>query len=170
LISPGIDVTNLIFPNDDMAWVYWRYSTDNVSAGKNVNRKNVNMAVVAYVTTQDRLKLDEYLRALGKSVRYCDTDSFIYIQKVDEAPKVETGDYLGDLADELEEFGSGSKIEEFVLGGPKNRGFTVFCSAKGKLTSKCKGYNRELQFTGGKLYFFEKNDSGRQHTAACTQS
>jgi len=28
-------------------------------------------------------------------------------------------DYLGDLTDELEEFGSGSYIEKFVSGGPK---------------------------------------------------
>jgi hypothetical protein len=37
LTSPGIEVTNLIFPNDDVAWVSWRYSEDNVAAGKNVN-------------------------------------------------------------------------------------------------------------------------------------
>jgi hypothetical protein len=30
------------------------------------------------------------------------TDSVIYIQKLDEAPKVKTGDYMGDLTDELE--------------------------------------------------------------------
>ena len=72
------------------------------------------MAVAAYVTTQARLKLYEYLSKLG------DTDSVIYIQNVDEPPKVETGYYLGDLTDELEEFDSGSYIEEFVSGGPKN--------------------------------------------------
>jgi len=32
---------------------------------------------------------------------------------------VHTRDYLSDLTDELEEFGSGSYIEEFVSGGPK---------------------------------------------------
>jgi len=32
--------------------------------------KNVNLAVAAYVTTQARLKLYEYLRELGKSVLY----------------------------------------------------------------------------------------------------
>jgi hypothetical protein len=82
--------------------------------------KNVNVAVAAYITTQARMKLYEYLRELGESALYRDTDSVIYIQKVDEAPKVETGDYLGDLTDDLEEFGSGSYIEEFVSGGPKN--------------------------------------------------
>jgi len=61
---------------------------------------------------------------LGKSVLYRDTDSVIYIQNVDESSKVETGDYLGDLTDELEEFSSGSYIEEFVSFGPK---LCIFC-------------------------------------------
>jgi hypothetical protein len=84
LSSPGIEVINLIFRNDDVAWVSWRYSEDNVAAGK-----NVNMAV-AYVIIQARLKLYEYLRELGESVLYCDIESYL-IEKVDEAPKVKTG-------------------------------------------------------------------------------
>jgi hypothetical protein len=53
-----------------VAWVSWRYSEDNVAAGK-----NVNVAVAAYVTTQAPLKLYEYLREFGESALYCDTDS-----------------------------------------------------------------------------------------------
>jgi hypothetical protein len=83
LTSPGIEFRSLIFPNDDVAWVSWRYSEDNVAAGK-----NVNLAVAAYITTQARLKLYEYLRELGESVQHSDTDSVIYIQKLDDAPKV----------------------------------------------------------------------------------
>ena len=75
------------------------------------------MAVAAYVTTQTRLKLYEYLSKLGDSVMYCDTDSVMYIQNEDEPPKVKTAYYLGDLTDELEEFVSGSYIEVFVSGG-----------------------------------------------------
>ena len=56
LTNPGTEVTNLIFPNDAVAWVPWKYSEENVAAGK-----IVNMAVAAYVTTQARLKLYEYL-------------------------------------------------------------------------------------------------------------
>lgn len=63
------------------------------------------MSVAAYVTTQARLKPYEYLREVRESVLYCDVDSVIYIQKVDETPKVETLDYLDDLRDELEESG-----------------------------------------------------------------
>ena len=62
----------------------------------------------------------------------------IYIRNVDEAPKVQTGDYLGDITDEVKEFGSGSYIEEFVTGGPRNYAFLVFCPAtrKRKLSVK----------------------------------
>ena len=82
LTSPGTEVTNLIFPNEEVAWVSWKYSEDNVNTGK-----NVNVAVAAYVTTQARLKLYGYLSELGKSVLYCDVDSVSYVQKEGEPPK-----------------------------------------------------------------------------------
>ena len=85
--------------------------------------KNVNVVVAAYVTTQAQLKLNELLRELGESLLYCDTDLVLYIQNVDETPKVKIGDCLSVVTDELEEFGSGSYIEEFVSGGPKNYAF-----------------------------------------------
>ena len=84
------------------------------------------MAVTAYVTTQARLKLYDNLSELGESVLYCDTDSVIFIQNVDDPPNVRTGDYLGHLTDELEDFGAVSFIEEFVSGGRKNYAFSVF--------------------------------------------
>ena len=46
LRSSGTDVTNLTFSKDEMAWVSWKYSEDNVATGM-----NVNVAVAAYVTT-----------------------------------------------------------------------------------------------------------------------
>ena len=94
LTRPGTEVTSLIFPNNEVAWVSWKFSENNVPTGK-----KVNVAVATYVTVQARLKLYEYLNKLGESVLYCDTDSVIYIQYVDENRKVETGYYLGDLTD-----------------------------------------------------------------------
>lgn len=35
-------------------------------------------------------------------------------------PHFVTGEFLGDMTDELEKFGLSSHIEEFVSGGPKN--------------------------------------------------
>ena len=117
----GTKVTNLIFPIDDVVWVSWKHSEDNIAAGK-----HVSVLVAAYVTTQARLKLYEYLSELGECVLYCDTDSVVFIQNVDEPTKVRTGDYLGHLTDEFEEFGAEYFIEEFVSGGPKNYAFSVF--------------------------------------------
>jgi len=48
---------------------------------------------------------------------------------------VKTGDYLGHLPDEFEEFGSGSFIQEFVSGGPKNYSFSIFSPSTGKHTT-----------------------------------
>jgi hypothetical protein len=74
LTSPGIEVTNLIFSNEEVVWVSWKYAKDNINSGK-----CVNVAVAAYVTTQARLKLYDYLNKLGKSVLYCDTDSVVFV-------------------------------------------------------------------------------------------
>ena len=86
LTSPGTEVTNLIFPNNEVAWISWKYSEDNVATGK-----NVNVAVAAYVITQAWLKLYEYLSQLCPSVLYHDTDSVIYIQNVDEPQNKKQG-------------------------------------------------------------------------------
>ena len=96
------------------------------------------MGIAVYVTTQVRLQRYEYLSELGQSSLYCDTDSVIYIQKGDESTKVKTWDYMGKIADELQDFVSGSYIEEFVSSGPKNYAFSVFCLPAGKRATKCK--------------------------------
>jgi hypothetical protein len=147
LTSPGTEVTNLIFPNDDVVRVSWKYS-ENIAAGK-----NVNVAVAAYVTTQARLKLYEYLRELGESILYCYTDSVIFAQNI-QPQRVKTGDYLGDLTDELEEFGSDSYIQEFVSGGPKNYEFSLFCPSTRKHTIKCKVKGITLYYENSKVVNF----------------
>ena len=60
LTSPGTEVTNLILPNNEVVWISWKFSENNVTEGK-----DINVAVAAYVTTQARLKLYEYLSKLG---------------------------------------------------------------------------------------------------------
>ena len=80
-------------------------------------------------------------------------DSVIYIQNVDELPKVETGYYLGDLTDELE-FGSRSYIEEFVSGGPKNYAFSVFSPTTGKRKTRCKVKGITLNYDNSRVVNF----------------
>ena len=73
------EFTNLILPNYEVLWVFWKHSEENVTTGK-----NVNVAVAAHVTTKARLEIYEYLRELGDPVLYCVTDSMNYVQKVSE--------------------------------------------------------------------------------------
>jgi len=49
------------------------------------------VAVAAYVTTQARLKLFEYVSELGSL--FCTVIQVIFIQNVNDPPKVTTGDY-----------------------------------------------------------------------------
>ena len=53
-------------------------------------------------------------------------------------PKVKTGDYLGDLTNELQEYGYGSFIQEFVSGGPKNYAFSVFSTRQENMQQSVK--------------------------------
>jgi len=73
-------------------------------------------------------------------------------------PKVKTGDYLGDLTDELEEYGSYSFVEEFVSGGPKNYAFSVFCPSTGKRATKCKVKGITLNYENSKGVNFTLRD------------
>jgi len=60
LTSPGTEVAMLVFPNDDVVWVYFKYCQDNIAAWE-----NVNVVVAAYLTTHTGLKLYEYLSECG---------------------------------------------------------------------------------------------------------
>ena len=46
--------------------------------------------------------------------------------------QVPVGSYLGDMTDELKDYGPGSYITQFVSGGPKNYGYIVKSGATGK--------------------------------------
>ena len=84
------------------------------------------MAVAAYVSTQARLKLYEYLSKSVRSLLYCDADSVIFIEKDNDPPNVKTRDYMGDVTHDLEVYGSWSFVEEFLSSGPKTYAFSVF--------------------------------------------
>ena len=77
------------------------------------------MAVNADLITQAQIKLYEYLRDLDGFVLDCNTDSAIYNHNVDETPKLKTGEYLSDLTDEVEEFGSGTQSKSLYRVVPK---------------------------------------------------
>lgn len=74
------------------------------------------------------------------------SDSIIYVSREGEYD-VPTGSSLGQLTDELEEYGPGSYITEFASAGPKNYSYTVFSPTTGQYhqTCKVKGFNLNHQ-------------------------
>ncbi|XP_054257504.1 uncharacterized protein LOC128982573, partial [Macrosteles quadrilineatus] len=113
LINPAVQVNTIQEINQDTLLVNWQNLEE---VGGSLRR--VNVAIAAYTTAQARLKLYEHLKALGAQVIYYDTDSVVYLLS-DNLHKVPTGDYLGEMTDELTDYGPGSFIIAFVSGGPK---------------------------------------------------
>ncbi|KAJ8962391.1 hypothetical protein NQ318_018375, partial [Aromia moschata] len=120
LIDPGIFVNSALPINEDTLVVNWEQKEEAYDI-----LSTVNVVIAAYVTTQARLKLYSYLERLGDRVLYYDTDSVIYVSKEGEY-EPETGNFIGDLTDELEIYGKGCYITEFVPGVPKNYAYKVY--------------------------------------------
>ncbi|KAG5864571.1 hypothetical protein JTB14_026266 [Gonioctena quinquepunctata] len=101
----------------------------------------INENVNVCIATQARLELYSYFEKLQKRVLYYDTNSVIYISKDGENQYgIPTGNFLGDMNDELSEYGAGSYIKEFVSGRPKNYVFEVVTPTNERhITRKVKG-------------------------------
>lgn len=133
LTDPETSVNSVQLINDDIVLVNWQNINE---VGETL--KNANVVIAAYTTAQARLKLYEHLKTLQEQVIYYDTDSIIYIYKKG-ASSIPTGDFLGDMTDELAGYGPGSFIAEFVSGGPKTYGYVVY-------STKDLTYNPNLYF------------------------
>ncbi|KAJ8954503.1 hypothetical protein NQ318_000734 [Aromia moschata] len=105
----------------------------------------VNVVIAAYVTTQVHLKLYNYLELLGGRVLYYDTDSY----------DVPMGEFLGEITDELESYGPGSYITEFVSGGPKKYAYRVFSTRDKEERVVCKVEGISLNYAASQLVNFE---------------
>lgn len=110
-----IQLTSLDFINENLARVTY-VKTESSSP----TLKNRNVVVASFVTAYARLELFDVINKLGENVLYFDTDSIIYINDIDN--EVETGEFLGDLTDELnvDKRDSEKWIEQFCSTGPKS--------------------------------------------------
>lgn len=135
LTSPAIIINTIIPINDDTLLVNYENTEDSYA-----ENPTTNVAIAAFVTAQARLKLYSYLDQLQDRVLYYDTDSVIFVSKPGDAD-ILTGDFLGDMTDELAEYGTGSFIMEFVSGGPKNYSFKLYSTKEmcEKIVCKVKG-------------------------------
>ena len=110
-----IEVCDLNFVNDEILMMRWREKEIFVET-----LPNTNVILAAYTTAYACLHLYNLLSHLQHRVLYFDTDSVVYIHKVDQwNPPL--GDYLGQLKDET----NGVPIATFVSGGAKNYAYQL---------------------------------------------
>lgn len=145
LSNPAIDVANIHDVNDDTLVINYEYKDEAADV-----LSTVNVCIAAYVTTHARLKLYSYLEKLGDRVLYYDTDSIIYISREDEWV-VPTGSCLGEMTDELEDYGHDSYIVVFASGGPKNYSYVVFSPKYHTYYTACKVKGIRLNYNTLKL-------------------
>jgi len=87
LTTPGIEVTNLVFPSDEEIWISWKHAAEEHVP----YLRHINEFISAYVTADARIYLYRYLELLGEKAISCDTDSVIYIQPRHEHGLIESG-------------------------------------------------------------------------------
>ncbi|KAK4872979.1 hypothetical protein RN001_015008 [Aquatica leii] len=139
LTDPSVEAHSLTAVDDDTVILNWDRPAEGI-----VPLKTVNVALATYTTANARLE----------RVLYFDTDSIIFTQKPGEWVPA-TGDFLGDMTDEIECYGPGSKIVEFVSGGPKNYAFKVFSTKSKSYEYTCKVKGITLNFKNAQVVNFE---------------
>ncbi|KYN18723.1 putative DNA polymerase [Trachymyrmex cornetzi] len=121
LSSPEHEIIGILPVNDEVMYVSWRLRREAVVPSP-IN----TVAIAAFTTAQARLKLYEYLEKLNRRVLYYDTDLCIYTSSGDpDDYEPRTGNFLGDITDELVGNGHDSFIETFVSSGPKFYAYVV---------------------------------------------
>ena len=135
-----LEISTLRLCTDDIMEAVYTSVQDNVPK----STKN-NIFIAAFTTSYARLKLYESLDVLQQQVLYYDTDSVVYRWQHGQ-PSIATGDYLGDMKDELE----GDVITEFVSAGAKNYAYET---QQGKVECKVRGFT--LNARGSAILNFE---------------
>jgi len=120
VFDPTVIVHNIQMVDDDMVLVSHTKAEEFIDI-----LPNTNVVLAAYVTAQARLKLYSYIEKLDNRVLYFDTDSLIYLSSKTDVYNVPIGSSLGEMTNELKDFGPNVYISEFVSAGPKNYGYRI---------------------------------------------
>jgi cytochrome c-type biogenesis protein CcmE len=111
----SIEVTSLDFISDNIARTTHRKESCLTTL------PNHNVIIACFVTAYACLELFNVLHKLGSNVLYYDTDSVIFIEDIAKGKTIKTGEYLGEMTDELYEKNTTEKwIEQFCTTGPKS--------------------------------------------------
>ena len=112
-LDDTIEIQSIIALTDSVMQVNWK-----TVAGCVDSLPTCSVITGAYTTMYARLELYKYLALVQERAVYTDTDSILFVSKPGQ-PDPPLGPYLGQLTDELEGYGKGSFIYEWVSGGSK---------------------------------------------------
>ncbi|CAB3995104.1 DNA polymerase [Paramuricea clavata] len=126
LTSDEIYVLDANLVSDDIIEIRYEYTDNFIKPDA-----KTNVVIAAFTTAYACLKLYGVLDMLHERVMYYDTDSVIFVSKLNE-PEPPLGNHLGELTDEL----GGEYITVFASGGPKNY---CYRTNSGKVETKVRG-------------------------------
>lgn len=148
MVNPSYEVNHFHELSDDSLLL-----TYTLKAECEQIQSYVNVVLAAYTSSLARIHLYKYLDMLKERCLYHDTDSIIFTCKENESrPKL--GDYLGELTDELLDFGENSYISEAVFTSEKSYAFIVKTPGK-EDTADCKVKGLTLSYKNSKTVNFE---------------
>ena len=133
MTNPSLQIIDWHILSGDMILLEFEYKEEFTP-----EKMTTNIVLASFTTAHARLRLYDVLHRLGESVLYFDTDSIVYKSPTGE-DLVPTGDFLGDLTDEL----NGNHIVEFFLAGPKNYSYRL---NNGECYCKIKGFSLNHSF------------------------
>lgn len=114
----------------------------------------VNVVIASYITSFARIRLYSGMKELQNRILYSDTDSYSYVANSQEE-KLPTADKLGMLQNELDKFGVGATISEFVAGASKNYAYKVCDATKQHLETVMKVKGISLNYRNSEVVNFE---------------
>jgi len=99
LVTPGVEVQNVLFANDDVVSKSSQYSADE----RVPSLRHTNEVIGAYLSAGARIHLYGFLDKLQEKAIYTDTDSVIFIQpgQGNKPTLIETGNNLGQMQSEF---------------------------------------------------------------------
>ena len=62
MATPGNEVLHLVFANEEVVWVSWKFTAEE----RVPSRRHTNKVIVAYVTAGARIHLYRHLETAGK--------------------------------------------------------------------------------------------------------
>lgn len=136
MVNPSYDVNNFFDLSDESLLLTYTLKQECEDI-----QSYVNVILAAYTSALARIHLYKYLDMLKERCLYHDTDSVIFTCK-GNGNRPMLGDYLGELTDELAEFGENSYISEAVFTSEKSYAFIVKTPGKDdSVVCKVKGLN-----------------------------